>query len=102
MVELARRTHRPAHRVPDRHGAASVAAQRLAPDLAGIWGQEVQLADGSTVVRDEDYLRRSILDPQAHLVAGYAPIMPTFQGQVSEEGVMNLIAYIRSLGESAP
>jgi cytochrome c oxidase subunit 2 len=49
------------------------------------------------VVVDEAYLRESILEPNTKIVAGYPPIMPTFQGQVSEEGLLHLIAYIRSL-----
>ena len=50
------------------------------------------------VVADEAYLRESILMPGAKLVAGYQAIMPTFQGQVSEEQIMQLIAYIKSIG----
>ena len=46
---------------------------------------------------DEDYIRESILDPRAKIVAGYQPIMPTFKGLVSEEGLLQLIAYIKSL-----
>lgn len=72
------------------------------PSLHGIVGEEVTIAGGRTVERDDNYLRESILNPGAKLVAGYTALMPTFQGQVSEEGVMQLIAYIKSLdGESA-
>ena len=46
---------------------------------------------------DEDYIRESILDPRAKIVAGYQPIMPTFKGLVSEEGILQLIAYVKSL-----
>jgi cytochrome c oxidase subunit 2 len=49
-------------------------------------------------VADESYLRESILDPGAKIVAGYTPIMPVFRGQLSEEQMLDLIAYIRSLG----
>ncbi len=58
----------------------------------------MQLADGSTVMADEAYIRESILQPNAKIVAGYQPIMPTFQGLVTEEGVLQLIEYIKSLG----
>ncbi len=67
------------------------------PALAGLFGQEVSLASGGTVRADEGYLRESIINPQAKLVAGFGPIMPTFQGQVSEDQLMQLVAYIKSL-----
>ena len=57
----------------------------------------MRLTGGATVVADADYIRESILSPTAKVVDGYQPIMPTFQGLVSEEGVMQLIAYIQSL-----
>jgi cytochrome c oxidase subunit 2 len=57
----------------------------------------VHFADGGTSVADENYLRESILDPQAHLVQGYQAIMPTYQGLLSEENVMQLIAYLKTL-----
>jgi cytochrome c oxidase subunit 2 len=67
------------------------------PALVGIFGSQVKLADGRTVVADEAYLRESILNPQAKLVAGYQPLMPTFQGLVNEEALLGLIEYIKSL-----
>jgi cytochrome c oxidase subunit 2 len=67
------------------------------PSLVGIVGKEQKLADGQTVVVDDTYLRQSILDPGAHVVQGYQPLMPTFQGLIGEEDLMRLIAYIRSL-----
>lgn len=67
------------------------------PALAGIFGETVELQDGSTVTVDESYLRESILNPQAKIVAGYAPIMPTYEGQISEQGLVQLIEYIKSL-----
>jgi cytochrome c oxidase subunit 2 len=70
------------------------------PALTGLFGKPVQLKSGATVVADEAYLRESVLLPQAKIVAGYDPIMPTFKGLVSEEGVLQLIAYIKTL-ESA-
>lgn len=68
------------------------------PALEGLFGQEVQLASGQKVVADETYLRESILDPRAKTVAGFEPIMPTFQGQVSEEQILQIVAYIKSIG----
>ena len=67
------------------------------PVLNGVAGKRVALASGETVVADDAYLRESILNPQAKVVAGYQPVMPTFQGLLSEEDVMRLIAYVKSL-----
>lgn len=71
-------------------------AGALGPSLANLWGHEVTLQDGSKVLADEAYIRESILNPQAKLVAGYQPIMPTFKGVVSEEGLIQLLAYIKT------
>jgi cytochrome c oxidase subunit II len=68
-----------------------------APSLNGLYGAKVLLADGSTVTADDAYIRESILEPKAKIVAGYQPVMPTFQGLVTEEQILNLTAYIRSL-----
>jgi len=67
------------------------------PALEGIAGRLVKLQGGEVVVADEGYLRESILNPTAKIVAGYQPIMPTYVGQISEEGILDLIAYIQSL-----
>jgi cytochrome c oxidase subunit 2 len=67
------------------------------PSLAGKFGMQETLANGETITVDDTYLRESILMPQTRLVAGYQPLMPTFQGLVNEEGVMSLIEYIKSL-----
>jgi cytochrome c oxidase subunit II len=72
-------------------------AQGRGPRLEGLFGRTVRLSTGETIVADADYIRESILNPTAKVVEGYQPIMPTFQGLVSEEGVMQLIAYIQSL-----
>ena len=73
-----------------------------APQLKGLFGKTVQLQNGATVVADESYIRESIVLPQAKIVNGFPPIMPTFQGLVSEEQLLQLIAYVRSLGEAKP
>jgi len=67
------------------------------PTLAGAFGKMTPLQSGESVRVDEGYIRESILNPQAKIVAGFGPIMPTFQGQVSEDQVLQLIAYIKSL-----
>jgi cytochrome c oxidase subunit 2 len=65
--------------------------------LTGLYGTTVQLTGGGTAVFDEAYIRESILYPKAKVVAGFEPIMPTFRGQVTEEEMLALIAYIKSL-----
>jgi len=67
------------------------------PVLLGIFGRPVRLASGEEVVADEAYVRESIVSPAAKVTAGYQPVMPTFQGQVSEEQLIGLVAYIQSL-----
>jgi len=68
-----------------------------APSLNGVYGGTVRLADGSTVTADEAYIRESILYSNAKIVAGYQPLMPSFQGQLTEEQILSLTAYIKSL-----
>lgn len=67
------------------------------PSLVGAFGGEVTLASGRSQIRDEAYLRESILNSSAEVVQGYEPLMPPFQGQISEENLLHLIAYIKSL-----
>ncbi len=67
------------------------------PSLAGVYGAKLQQANGSQVLVNDAYLRDSILNPSQHVTAGYAPIMPTYQGQVSEEGLIDLVEYIKTL-----
>lgn len=69
------------------------------PGLQGIFGSQVLLQNGQKAVADEAYLREAILKPQAKIVAGYRTMMPTFQGQISEDGLMQIIAYLKSLGQ---
>jgi len=71
------------------------------PSLVNKFGSSEQLTDGGRVLVDEGYLRESILRPQAKIVATYQPLMPTFQGLVSEENVMALVEYVKSL-QAAP
>src|SRR3989454_3873109 len=67
------------------------------PSLTGVYGSAVRLEGGQSVAADDAYMRESILQPKAKIVAGYQPTMPTFQGLVTEEPVLNPIAYIKSL-----
>jgi len=67
------------------------------PSLVGAFGGQVKLASGETALVNEDYIREMILRPGIKIVAGYQPIMPTFKGIVGEEGVQQLVAYIKSL-----
>src|SRR5688572_17379372 len=65
--------------------------------LEGIYNKEVRLVGGSTVLANDEYIRNSILNPGAQVVEGFQPIMPTFKGQVTEEQLLGLVAYIKSL-----
>jgi cytochrome c oxidase subunit II len=74
-----------------------------APRLEGLYGKPVPLQDGSIVVADERYIRDMILMPKSRVPAGYAPVMPSFAGQVSEDEIIRLVAFIKSLsGETRP
>ncbi len=73
----------------------------MAPVLQGLYGKEIELQGGQKVTFDDTYIRESILNPTAKITAGYQPVMPTFQGQVTEDAIMQLIAYIKSLGGQA-
>jgi cytochrome c oxidase subunit 2 len=75
--------------------------QGRGPVLKGAYGHEVKLTTGQTVMMDDAYIRESILQPQAKIVAGFGPIMPTFQGLVTEEQLLQLIAYVKSLGDAS-
>ncbi len=72
-----------------------------APDLRGVYGQQVHLSDGRTVIADQSYLRDSILLPDKDIVAGFAPIMPSFSGVASEADLVKLLAYLQSLSTAS-
>jgi cytochrome c oxidase subunit II len=72
------------------------------PVLAGIYNKTRPLADGRSVLADDNYIRESILNPTAKVAAGFQPIMPAFQGQVNEEDLLRLLAYVKSVGASQP
>lgn len=71
--------------------------QGRGPNLVGVYGKPVLLNDGSSVIADDAYVRESILNPGAKIVAGFQPIMPSFQGIVTEDQLLSLVAYIKSL-----
>jgi cytochrome c oxidase subunit 2 len=72
-------------------------AKQRCPHLENQFGKTVALQGGGTAIFDESYIRESIITPNAKIVAGYSPLMPTFRGQVTEEQIIDLIAYIKSL-----
>jgi cytochrome c oxidase subunit 2 len=73
-----------------------------APPLEGLYGKLVPLSDGTFARVDDKYIRDHILLPASQVPAGYQPVMPTFQGRISEEQLLELIAYIKSLGDETP
>jgi cytochrome c oxidase subunit II len=70
------------------------------PNLANVYGSKLTLTNGQPVLVDEAYLRTAILNPSQHITQGFAPIMPTYQGQVSEEGLISLVEYIKNLSSN--
>ncbi len=81
----------------DRFACITCHGTGKGPPFVNLYGSTVKLTTGQTVVADDAYLRESILYPTAKIVAGYEPIMPTFKGQITEEELLELIAYIKSL-----
>src|SRR5271154_1488655 len=70
------------------------------PNLAEVYGTKLQLTNGGSVIVDDAFLRDTILNPSMHTTAGFAPIMPTYQGQISEEGLIDLVEYIKKLNSN--
>ncbi|HWQ92273.1 MAG TPA: cytochrome c oxidase subunit II [Clostridia bacterium] len=81
------------------HSGSSVVR---APPLEGLFNKPVPLQDGTVTVGDEAYLRDSIIFPNKQVTAGYEPVMPSFQGRLTEEEIMQLIAYIKSISGAPP
>jgi cytochrome c oxidase subunit 2 len=69
-----------------------------APSLAGQFGKQQKLQDGRTLTVDEGFVRQAITNPNSMPIPGYTPVMPSFQGQLTEEQILQLIAYVKSLG----
>src|SRR6185503_6505912 len=78
-------------------GSAFAGVAARGPDLAGLFGTEVLMTDGQTVRFDERYVRESVLEPQKRITAGFQPLMPSYQGQIGESDILDLIAYMKSL-----
>jgi cytochrome c oxidase subunit II len=100
-VSVAQRGERLFHSYGCSGCHAAQAAVR-APLLEGIYGSQVPLADGRIVHADERYLRDCILIPNTQIVAGFDPVMPSFQGRISEDDLFALITYLKSIGSSPP
>jgi cytochrome c oxidase subunit 2 len=83
-------------------GGSEAGSSVRAPPLAGLYGAPVPLSSGTVVIADERYLHDAIVLPDQQVVAGYAPIMPSFAGQLGEEDILKLIAYIKSLAPERP
>ena len=73
-----------------------------APPLEGVYGKPVPLSDGTSVIADDKYIRDSILLPRSQIVASYEPLMPSFEGKVSEDQLLRLVIYIKSLAGHSP
>ena len=82
------------------HGANAEGGR--GPALLGLYGSKVVLNNNQSVTADEGYIRESILNPQAKIVTGFGPIMPSFQGQVTEEQLLQVVAYLKSLSTAKP
>ena len=67
------------------------------PSLEGVYGSKLTLTDGRQILVDDAYLRNAILNPSEHVTAGFAPIMPTYQGQISEDGLIDLVEFIKNM-----
>ena len=83
-------------------GCHSAQAAVRAPLLEGVYGSQVPLQDGRIVHADERYIRDCVLIPNTQLVAGFDPVMPSFQGRLSEDELFALVSYIKSIGSSPP
>src|SRR5262249_51492991 len=67
------------------------------PALEGLFGSRVALEGGQQIIANDEYIRESILDPTAKIVAGFQPLMPTYRGQLGEEEILQIIAYLKSM-----
>ena len=72
-------------------------AAAAGPSLAGVYGSKIRMDDGTEQLATDGWLRDTILNPSQHVPLGYKPIMPTYQGQISEEGLIDLVEYVKGL-----
>ncbi|CAN5492090.1 cytochrome c oxidase subunit II [soil metagenome] len=75
---------------------------RVGPSFLGTWGQQRPLTDGRTLVMDEEYVRGAILNPNAQVVQGFQPVMPSYQGQMSDEEIFAIIQFMRDINDASP
>lgn len=88
----------------DQNGCATchaAGANQRGPSLKNVFGHEVELSTGDVITADEEYVRESILNPNAKIVKGFSPLMSSFQGILSEDDIVNVIAYIKSLSDAS-
>ncbi len=83
-------------------GCHGIGSAVRAPPLDGLYGKPVPLSDGTTVVADDKYIRDSILLPRSQIAAGYQPLMPSFEGKISEDQLLRIVTYIKSLAGHQP
>jgi cytochrome c oxidase subunit II len=84
-------------------GCHGIGSKVRAPSLAGLYGKRVPLSDGTMEIADEKYIRDSILKPRSKIAAGYEPLMPSYEGKLSEDEVVKIVAYVKSLAaETGP
>ena len=84
------------------HSRGGEAPTVRAPPLEGVFGSPVPLSNGSTLIADERYVHDSIVSPGKQIVAGYANLMPSYAGQISEEDLVKVVAYVESLAAETP
>jgi len=80
-------------------GERKAGVNKIGPDLNSMFGKMGEFEDGAKVMRDENYIRESLMNPTAKIVKGFQPLMPTFRGTLSDEEVNAIVAYIKSLKE---
>jgi cytochrome c oxidase subunit 2 len=73
-----------------------------APSLVNLFGSTRAMANGPSVVADEAYIRESILRPHTRISQGYGESMPAYDGQLSEREIIELLAYIKTMGSGIP
>ena len=73
----------------------------VGPSFQNLYGRKEQMTSGDAVTADENYIRESILYPKAKVVAGYAPVMPSFKGQLSDDDIYSIIEWMKSLSSDA-
>jgi len=74
-------------------------SQHTGPSFRNLFGREGLMRDGKRVLADENYIRESIIEPQAKIVSGYDPVMPTYKGQINDREITALIEYIKTLAD---